>query len=182
MPLDKIRLCESTKTASKRPCSRRWVYQCRCWFALASGYDWSSLGGEGKVTWTVIANKSRVEKQKKFCTEQWFFLVNFLTVATNCFWGNWEFFLIVRIREKNDKKMEKIDNIYKPQNWKKRRRKKNTGKEVYICVCTLNNVWKNMFVKLMMFCCKTLLTPYVENHNQHDWHLVQTFWIWDLRP
>jgi len=48
------------------------VYQCRCWwFALASGYDWSSLGGEGKVTWmTVIANKSGVEKQKKFCPEQ----------------------------------------------------------------------------------------------------------------
>jgi hypothetical protein len=39
-----------------------------------------------------------------------------------------------------------------------------------------------MFVKLMMFYCKTLLTPYVENHNQQDWHLVQTFWIWDLRP
>jgi hypothetical protein len=46
------------------------MYQCRCWFALASGYDWRSLGGEGKITWMVIANKSRVEKQKKFCTEQ----------------------------------------------------------------------------------------------------------------
>jgi len=46
------------------------VYECRCWFALASGYDWSSLGGEGKVTWTVIANKSGVEKRKKFCIEQ----------------------------------------------------------------------------------------------------------------
>jgi hypothetical protein len=53
------------------------VYQCRCWFALASGYDWRSLGGEGKITWTVIANKSGVEKQKKFCTEELFFLVNF---------------------------------------------------------------------------------------------------------
>jgi hypothetical protein len=30
----------------------------------------AALGGEGKVTWTVIANKSGVEKQKKFCTEQ----------------------------------------------------------------------------------------------------------------
>jgi hypothetical protein len=29
---------------------------------LASGYDCSSLGGEGKVTWAVIANKSGVEK------------------------------------------------------------------------------------------------------------------------
>jgi hypothetical protein len=41
---------------------------CVCWFALASGYDWISLGGERNITWTVIANKSRVEKQKKFCT------------------------------------------------------------------------------------------------------------------
>jgi len=31
-------------------------------------------GGEGKITWTVIANKSRVEKQKKFCTRQVIFL------------------------------------------------------------------------------------------------------------
>jgi hypothetical protein len=38
------------------------VYQFRCWFALASGYDWSSLGGEGKITWTIIANKSGVGK------------------------------------------------------------------------------------------------------------------------
>jgi hypothetical protein len=28
------------------------------------------MGGEGKITWTVIANKSRVEKQKKFCTKE----------------------------------------------------------------------------------------------------------------
>jgi hypothetical protein len=33
------------------------VYQCRCWFALASGYDWRSLGGR--------ENKSRVEKKKE---------------------------------------------------------------------------------------------------------------------
>jgi hypothetical protein len=63
MLLDSIRVSESTKTASKRPCSRRW-------FPLASGYDWSILGEEGKVTWTVIANRSGVENQKKFCTEQ----------------------------------------------------------------------------------------------------------------
>jgi len=31
------------------------MYQCRCWFALAKGYEWRSLGGEGKITWTVIA-------------------------------------------------------------------------------------------------------------------------------
>jgi hypothetical protein len=37
---------------------------------VASGYDWRSLGGEGKITWTVIANKSGVEKQNKFCAEQ----------------------------------------------------------------------------------------------------------------
>jgi hypothetical protein len=46
------------------------VYQCRCWFALASGYDWRSLGGEGKITWKVIANKSRVEKKKKKIVER----------------------------------------------------------------------------------------------------------------
>ncbi len=68
---DKIRVSKSTKTASNRPHSRRRVYQCRCWFALASGYDWRSLGeGKGKITWMVIANESRVEKQKTFCTEQ----------------------------------------------------------------------------------------------------------------
>jgi hypothetical protein len=54
------------------------VYQCRCWFALASGYDWSSLGAEGKITWTVITNKSGVEKQKKFCTEKVISLGEFL--------------------------------------------------------------------------------------------------------
>jgi hypothetical protein len=57
------------------------VYQCRCWFALASGYDWSSQGGEGKITWTVITNKSGVEKQKKFCVEKWFYWVNFRAMA-----------------------------------------------------------------------------------------------------
>jgi len=46
------------------------VYQCRCRFTLASGYDWRSLGVEGKITGPVIANKSGVKKQKKFCTEQ----------------------------------------------------------------------------------------------------------------
>jgi hypothetical protein len=45
------------------------VYQCRCWFALASGYDWRRLGGKRKITWMVIANKSGVENQKKFSTE-----------------------------------------------------------------------------------------------------------------
>jgi hypothetical protein len=46
------------------------VYQCRCWFTLANGYEWRSVWGEGKIKWTVIANKSRMEKQKKFCTEE----------------------------------------------------------------------------------------------------------------
>jgi hypothetical protein len=30
----------------------------------------AAWGGEGKVTWKVIASKSGVEKQKKFCREQ----------------------------------------------------------------------------------------------------------------
>jgi hypothetical protein len=70
MLLDKIRVSESIKTASKTPSSKRRVYQCRCWFSLASGYDWNSLGEESKITWTVITNKSGVEKQNKFCTEE----------------------------------------------------------------------------------------------------------------
>jgi hypothetical protein len=60
MLLDKIRVSESIKTASKTPSSRRRVYQCRCWFSLASGYDWNSLGEEGKITWSIITNKSGV--------------------------------------------------------------------------------------------------------------------------
>jgi hypothetical protein len=43
------------------------------------------------------------------------------------------FVLIVWIREKNDEQMEKINKIYKPKNWKKKK-KKNNGTEVYICV------------------------------------------------
>jgi hypothetical protein len=63
----------------------------------------------------------------------------------------------------------KIEKIDKPQNWKKRKEKNTLIKRyIYVCVCTLNKVWKNMIVKLMMFYCKTLLTPYVKNHNQHD--------------
>jgi hypothetical protein len=33
----------------------------------------AACGGEGKITWTVITNKSGVEKQKKFCVEKDFF-------------------------------------------------------------------------------------------------------------
>jgi hypothetical protein len=186
MVLDKIRVSESTKTASKRPCSRRWVYQCRCWFVLASGYDWRSLGGEGKVTWMVIANKSGVEKQKKFCTEQWFFLVNFCTVPTNCFWKNWEFFLIVWIREKNDKKWEKINKIYKAQTWGKKIKIK-IGIEVYICVYNTNGfgietmydyyiAMKSifLFVKLLfhlsiVYASLTILLPWTK-HKQRQNH------------
>jgi len=58
--------------------------------------------------------------------------------------------------------------------WKKstnqkigKKKEKKTLVQRYIYVCTLNKVKKHV-VKLMMFYCKTLLTPYVENHNQHD--------------
>jgi len=61
------------------------VYQCRCWFALASGYDWSSPGGEGKVTWTVIANKSGVGKQKKILYKAMIFLGEFSHCGYKCF-------------------------------------------------------------------------------------------------
>jgi hypothetical protein len=50
------------------------VSQCRSSFALASGYDWRSLGGEGKITWMVIANKSRVEKHKEILNKAVIFL------------------------------------------------------------------------------------------------------------
>jgi hypothetical protein len=141
--LDKIRVSESTtrnpKPKPKKPHSRWWVYQCKCWFGLASGSDWRSLGGEGKITWSVIAHKSRVEKQKKLCPDQWFFLVNFRTVATNVFLKKLDFiFLRVWIQEKN----EKNDKVYKPQNWKRKGKKKHWYKG--ICVCALNKLWKNM--------------------------------------
>jgi hypothetical protein len=144
--LDKIRGSESTtwNPKPKRPHSRSWAYQCRCWFTLVSGYDWRSLGGEGKITWTVIANNFGVEKQKKFCTEQWFFLVNFRTVATYIFWKILrKFVLIVWIQEKKAQQMEILVKVYKPQNFKKKRKKKiHWYRGVY--VCTLDKLWKKM--------------------------------------
>ncbi len=77
MRLDKIRVSESIKTATKTPSSRRWVYQCRCWFALASGYDWNSLGEEGKITWTVITNKSGAWQTKEILYRGVIFLGEF---------------------------------------------------------------------------------------------------------
>jgi hypothetical protein len=53
------------------------VYRCRCWFALASGYDWSSLGEEGNITWTVITNKSGVWKTKEILYRAVIFLGEF---------------------------------------------------------------------------------------------------------
>jgi hypothetical protein len=44
----------------------------------------AACGGEGKITWTVITNKSGVEKQKKFCVEKRFSWVNFRSGA-KCF-------------------------------------------------------------------------------------------------
>ncbi len=38
--------------------------------------------------------------------------------------------------------MEKIDKIYKPQNWKKRKKEKVVQGCIY--VFTLNKVWKNL--------------------------------------
>jgi hypothetical protein len=91
-------------------------------------------GGRRKDYTTVIANKSSVEKQKKFCAEEWFFLVIFRTVATKKIWRNWEvFFKMVWILEKNAHEMEKINKVYKPQNWKKKERKRKTGTDVYMC-------------------------------------------------
>jgi hypothetical protein len=90
------------------------VYQFRCWFALASGYDRRSLGAEGKNTWMVIANKSRVEKP--LCRA-----VIFLRECSHC---GYNFFSeeIGKIRfttvksRKKWKKIEEINKVYKPQN------------------------------------------------------------------
>jgi hypothetical protein len=59
---------------------------------------------------------------------------------------------------KNDQIVEKIDKIYKPQNWE-RKRKRNTGTEVCICVHSKESMGK-YDVKLMLFYCKTLLPAY----------------------
>jgi len=124
--LDKIRVSESIKTASKTPSSRRWVYQCRCWFALASGYDWSSLGGQRKITWTVITNKFGVEKQKKFCVEKWFFWVNFRAMAKRFFEEIGE----IRFNSVNSRKKcsinRKIWQSHKPPKMRKKMRKEKT--------------------------------------------------------
>jgi hypothetical protein len=134
MILDKVRVSKSTKTASKTPHSRRWGYQCRCWCALASGYDWRSLDGEGNITWTVIANKSRVEKQKKFCTEEWFFLVNFCIVATKKIWRNWEnSFEYCEFEKKKHIKWKKSTKFTNHKIDNRRKGKKKTGTEVYMC-------------------------------------------------
>jgi len=66
MLLKKIRVSELTKSASKTVSG-----QCRCWFALASGYDLEQPGGRRKnYIDSHITNKSGAEKQKKFCAEK----------------------------------------------------------------------------------------------------------------
>ncbi len=59
-------------------------------------------------------------------------MIFFRTVATNVFEEIGIFFNSVNSR-KNVQQMEKIDKIYKPQTWGKKR-KKDTGIEVDICV------------------------------------------------
>jgi hypothetical protein len=53
------------------------VYQCRCWFTPASAYDWSSLGGEGKITSEVIAKKIQSRKKKEILQRGVIFLGEF---------------------------------------------------------------------------------------------------------
>jgi hypothetical protein len=90
------------------------VYQFRCWFALASGYDPRSLGAEGKITWTVIANKSRVEKPLYRAV---IFLREFLHCGYNFFSEEIGKIRFARVKSRKKwKKMEKIDKVYKPQN------------------------------------------------------------------
>ncbi len=123
--LDKIRVSESTtrnpKPKPKRPHSRRWVYQCRCWFTLASGYDWRSLGGEGKFTWTVIANKSGVENKRNSVQSNDFSWWLFALWLQNVFQEIGK----IRFNSVNSKKnAQKMDKVYKLGNWEKKRKRK----------------------------------------------------------
>ncbi len=59
-----------------------------------------------------------------------------------------------------------MDKISNHKIGKEKEKRTLVKRYIYVCVCTLNKVWKNMVVKLMMFYCKTLLTPYEENHTQ----------------
>jgi len=43
------------------------------------------------------------------------------------------FFISVNSRKKNDQKMEKIDKIYKAQNWEKKEKKKHWYRGIYMC-------------------------------------------------
>jgi hypothetical protein len=88
-----------------------------------------------------MANKSGVEKEKKFCIEQWIFLVNFRTVPTKCFWRNWENSFQECEFEKN--MLPKWKNVTKFTNCKIERKRKRKHWYRGICVCNLNKLWKN---------------------------------------
>jgi hypothetical protein len=88
------------------------VYQFRCWFALASGYDRRSLGAKGKITWTVIAKKSRVEKPLYRAV---IFLRGFLHCGYNFFSEEIGKFGYTSVKSrKKSLKMKKINKVYKP--------------------------------------------------------------------
>jgi hypothetical protein len=110
------------------------VYQCKCWFALASGYDWSILGGEGKVTWTVIANKSGVEKQKRILYRAEIFLGEF----SHC---GYKFFLKklgkkiykCEFEKKMIKKWKYLTIFSNHKIGKKKGKKKHQYRGIYMC-------------------------------------------------
>jgi len=53
-------------------------------------------------------------------------------------------YLRCEFKGKNAPKMEKLDKVYKPQNWKKEKKRKTKHWFRGICVFTLNKLWKNM--------------------------------------
>jgi len=57
------------------------------------------------------------------------FLGEFSHCGYNCFLKKLGILLFVRIQKKIDQNMEKIDKIYKPQNWKK----KHWYRGIYVC-------------------------------------------------
>jgi hypothetical protein len=112
------------------------VYQWRWWFALASGYDWRSLGGKRKITWMVIANKSGEEKKTK---EILYTAVIFLGEFSHC--GYKIFFEEIgkirfnslSSREKCSKNGKNGQCLQTAKLRKKEKEKENTGTEIYMC-------------------------------------------------
>jgi hypothetical protein len=81
--------------------------------ALASGYDWRSLGGEGKITWTCHSKQIESGKRKEILYRGVIFLGEFSHCGYKLFLKKLgKFVSIVGIRKEN---AQKIDKVYKLQ-------------------------------------------------------------------